>query len=69
MANFDQALPLGILYLDSSTNKRWVLKFDDPKTLAKIDGVFVTIEPTGGSRKPSGKPVLFAYLKVEPNHP
>jgi hypothetical protein len=68
-ASFQEALPLGMLYLDSESHKRWVLKFDDPKTLAKIDAVFVTVEPHGGSQKPSGKPLLFAYLKVEPNHP
>lgn len=67
--DFAEALPLGILYLDTSSNKRWVLRFDDPKALAKIDAVFVTVEPKGGSQKPSGKPLLFAYLKVEPNHP
>jgi hypothetical protein len=27
------------------------------------------VEPNGGSQKPSGKPFLFAYLKVDPNHP
>jgi len=37
--------------------------------LEQIDAVFVTVEPAGGSRKPSGKPLLFAYLKVDPNHP
>jgi hypothetical protein len=67
--DFEQALPLGILYLDGSSSRRWVLKFDDPEKLAKIDAVFVTVEPRGGSPKPSGKPLLFAYLKVEPNHP
>jgi hypothetical protein len=67
--NFEQALPLGILYLDSSSNRRWVLRLDDPKTIAKIDAVFVTVEPRGGSQKPSSKPLLFAYLKVAPNHP
>jgi hypothetical protein len=45
------------------------VKCDDPKTLAQIDGVFVTIEPNGGSPKPSGKSLLFAYLRVDPNHP
>jgi len=45
------------------------LKFDDPKTLAKIDAVFVTVEPDGGSHHPSGKQLLFAYLRVTPNHP
>ena len=41
----------------------------DPKTLAQIDAVFVTVEPNGRSDKPSGKPLLFAYLRVDPNHP
>jgi len=31
--------------------------------------VFVTVEPNGESHKPSGKSLLFAYLKVNPNHP
>ena len=65
----EQALPLGIFYEDNASKKRWVLKLDDPKLLAQIDAVFVTIEPNGGSRKPSGKPLLFAYLRVDPNHP
>lgn len=64
-----QALNLGIFYVDNSSKKRWVLKFDDPKMLAQIEAVFVTVEPSGGSRKPSGKPLLFAYLKADPNHP
>jgi hypothetical protein len=45
------------------------VKSDDPKKLEQIDSVFVTVEPNGGSHKPSGKPLLFAYLKVDPNHP
>jgi Anti-sigma-K factor rskA len=65
----EQAFPLGIFYEDNASKKRWVLKLDDPKLLAQIDAVFVTIEPNGGSRKPSGKPLLFAYLRVDPNHP
>lgn len=64
-----QALNLGVFFEDNVAKKRWVLKFDDPKTLARIDAVFVTVEPNGGSRRPSGKPLLFAYLKVDPNHP
>ena len=65
----EQALNLGIFYEDSASKKRWMLKCDDPKTLAQIDAVFVTVEPNGGSHKPSGKSLLFAYLKVDPNHP
>jgi hypothetical protein len=64
-----RAVNLGILYVDNVTQKRWVLKADDPKTLADIDAVFVTVEPHGGSSHPSGKPLLFAYLRIEPNHP
>ena len=64
-----QALSLGVFYEDSTSKKRWVLKFDDPKTLANIDAVFVTVEPHGGSHHPSGKQLLFAYLRVNPNHP
>jgi hypothetical protein len=60
---------LGILYQDDASQKRWVLKFNDRTTLAKIDEVFVTVEPNGGSTKPSGKPLLFASLRIDPNHP
>lgn len=65
----EQALNLGIFYEDNASKKRWVLKAEDPKTLSDIDAVFVTIEPSGGSHHPSGKQLLFAYLRVTPNHP
>jgi DNA repair exonuclease SbcCD ATPase subunit len=64
-----QAVNLGIFFEDNDARKRWILKCDDPKTLAQIDGVFVTVEPNGGSHKPSGKSLLFAYLRIDPNHP
>jgi anti-sigma factor RsiW len=67
--DFKEAVNLGIFYEDNASKKRWVLKSEDPKTLAQIDAVFVTVEPHGGSDKPSGKPLLFAYLRVNPNHP
>ena len=67
--DWQQALNLGIFYIDNSSKKRWVLRFDDPKALAQIDAVFVTVEPNGGSQKPSKKPLLFAYLHIDPNHP
>jgi hypothetical protein len=62
-------LNLGVLYMDSESNRRWVLRLDDPKHLAEIDAVFVTVEPHGGSPKPTGKPFLYALLRKEPNHP
>ena len=64
-----QAVNLGVFYEDNGAKKRWILKCDDPKTLVQIDAVFVTVEPNGGSPKPSNKPLLFAYLSVNPNHP
>jgi hypothetical protein len=64
-----QALNLGIFYEDNIGKKRWVLKANDPRTLEDIDAVFVTVEPNGGSHHPSGKQLLFAYLRVNPNHP
>ena len=67
--DFQQALSLGVFYADNTSKKRWVLRFDDPKALAQIDAVFVTVEPNGGSHKPSNKPLLFAYLHIDPNHP
>jgi len=67
----EQALPmnLGILYMDNESNRRWVMRFDDPRRLAEIDAVFVTVEPRGGSRKPTSKPFLYALLRNEVNHP
>ena len=67
----EQASPmnLGILYMDNESNRRWVMRFDDPKQLAEIDAVFVTVEPHGGSHKPTSKPFLYALLRNEANHP
>ena len=65
----EHAVNLGIFYVDNAAKKRWVMKYDDARTLAQIDGVFVTVEPNGGSHKPSDKTLLFAYLKAKPNHP
>jgi len=63
------AVSLGIFYEDKAANKCWVLKAENAKALNGIDAVFVTAEPHGGSSHPSGKPLLYAYLHVEPNHP
>jgi hypothetical protein len=68
-ADRQHAISLGLLYKDDSNQKRWVLKFNDAKTISQIDAVFVTVEPEGGSAKPSGKPLLFTYLRLDPNHP
>jgi anti-sigma factor RsiW len=64
-----QALNLGVFYEDSAAKKRWVMRSNDAKTLQEIEAVFVTVEPNGGSPHPSTQPLLFAYLRVHPNHP
>jgi hypothetical protein len=64
-----EARSLGIFYEDNASKKRWILKAEDPKALADIDAVFVTVEPHGGSQRPTGKQLLFAYLRISPNHP
>lgn len=63
-----QDVSLGLFYQDD-THKRWVLRFNNTKTLAHLNKVFVTAEPQGGSAKPTGKPLLLAYLQMQPNHP
>ena len=68
-ADRQHAVSLGLLYRDDVNQKRWVLKFNDAKTISQIDAVFVTVEPEGGSAKPTGKPLLFTYLRLDPNHP
>jgi len=70
-AQGERALPmnLGILYMDNESNRRWAMRLDDPKQLAEIDAVFVTVEPRGGSQKPTSKPFLYALLRNEVNHP
>ena len=68
-ADRQHAVSLGLLYQDDANQKRWVLKFNDAKTIAKIDAVFITVEPDGGSAKPTTKPLLFTYLRLDPNHP
>jgi hypothetical protein len=64
-----QPVNLGILYMDNQANRRWALRCNDSQQLAEIDAVFVTVEPNGGSQKPTGKPFLYAMLRKEVNHP
>jgi hypothetical protein len=44
-----------------------VLRFEDPQILAEIDSVFVTVEPPGGSVRPTGRQFLYAYLNANPS--
>jgi len=58
---------LGLFQIDDQKQNRWVLRFEDPQILAEIDSVFVTVEPPGGSAKPTGRQFLYAYLNANPN--
>jgi hypothetical protein len=60
---------LGIFYIDDQKQSRWALKVEDPILLKTIDSVFVTVEPSGGTKKPSGKKLMYAYLRNPINHP
>jgi len=66
----ETTISLGVLHDEDPNEQRWALTFDDPKVLAKINSVFVTIEP--GNRDvvlPTGKKVLYAFLGEKANHP
>jgi hypothetical protein len=63
------AVNLGILYIDDQKQSRWALKVEDPNLLRAIDSVFVTVEPHGGTDKPTGKKLMYAYLRNPINHP
>jgi hypothetical protein len=59
---------LGFLNVDNKAQQRWVLKSNDTATFREINSLFVTVEPQGGAKAPSGQRLLFAYLG-EANHP
>jgi hypothetical protein len=59
---------LGFLNVDNKAQQRWVLKSNDAATFKEINSLFVTVEPQGGAKTPSGQRLLFAYLG-EANHP
>jgi len=68
-ADKEHPLSMGIFYKDNEIRRRWVLKFEDPQVLDQIQVVFVTVEPAGGSHKPRGRQLLYASLRMTPNHP
>jgi hypothetical protein len=66
----ETTLSLGILHDDDPKERRWALKFDDPKVLAKINSVYVTAESASRHNDaPHGPRVLYAYFGAQPNHP
>ena len=61
---------LGIFHNDDVSDGRWMLTFDDPRVLAQIDSVFVTVESSKKAiKEPAGRKILFAFLGDKPNHP
>ena len=61
---------LGALRTDDQSQKRWILEFNDPKVLAHIDSVYVTLEPTNKpGDAPNGRKLLSAYLGPSPKYP
>jgi hypothetical protein len=59
---------LGFLKVDNVMQGRWALKSADPAALKQISSIFVTVEPQGGAKTPSGQRLLFAHLG-QANHP
>jgi len=51
------------------TSRHFYTYVDIAGVLERVDAVFVTVEPKGGSVRPSTKRLLFAYLDVGANHP
>ncbi len=60
---------LGLFYLDNASLNRWTLRISDPEVLSRIDTLFVTVEPPGGSSFPKGRRLLLASLAGPANHP
>jgi hypothetical protein len=60
---------LGILHSDNPSQARWMLTFDDPKILNRINAVYITVERgTPSKDNPEGRKLLYAFLG-SPNHP
>jgi hypothetical protein len=60
---------LGLFYMDNVNLNRWALRISDPQLLSRIDTLFVTLEPPGGSPQPRGQRLLIASLAGPANHP
>jgi len=58
---------LGIMHPDDPAQQRWVLTFDDPKVLNRINAVYITTDPPAQS-SPHGRQLMYAFLG-SPNHP
>jgi hypothetical protein len=60
---------LGVLRSEDPSQRRWVLRCNDPKVLTRINAVYVEAErPDALRNKPSGPKLMYAYLG-DANHP
>ena len=60
---------LGLFSVDNASLNRWALRVSDPQLISRIDTLFVTLEPLGGSPTPKGQKLLMASLAGPANHP
>ena len=59
---------LGVLESEDPKQRRWLLTYDDPKVLARINAVFITADPDQAPPEPRGRKLMYAFLG-SPNHP
>ena len=67
--NQSSTVSLGTFRLDDQKQSRWIMKVSNPQLLSSIDSVFVTVENSAGGKRPTGKPLMNAYLRNPINHP
>jgi hypothetical protein len=67
--NESSIVSLGTFHLDDQKQSRWIMKVTNPQLLSSIDSVFVTIENSAAGKRPTGKPLMNAYLRNPLNHP
>ena len=67
--NQSSTVSLGTFHLDDQKQSRWIMKVSNPQLLSSIDSVFVTVENSAGGKRPTGKPLMNAYLRNPINHP
>jgi hypothetical protein len=54
---------LGVLTLQDKKDDRWGIRLDNPDVFARINEVFITIEPSKGNvAKPTGERILSGFL-------
>jgi hypothetical protein len=66
----ERVVSLGKFRVDNEQDGRWVLRVTDPRVLAQITSVFVTLESDNKAvNQPSGRRMLSRFLGTTANHP